>query len=47
MMSLSTANLELLKKTTIIRTTEIPAEKKFRKIQDKDKALFAYLGINC
>ena len=46
-MSLSTANLELLKKTTIISTTEIPAEKKFRKIQDKDKALFAYLGINC
>jgi hypothetical protein len=47
MMSLSMANMESLKKTTIIRTNEIPVEKKYRKVQDKDKALFAYLGLRC
>ncbi len=46
-MSLSMANMESLKKTTIIRTNEIPVEKKYRKVQEKDKALFAYLGLRC
>lgn len=41
------ANLESLKKTTIIRTAETPSEKKCRKARSKDKALFAYLGIGC
>lgn len=38
-------NLNSLKNVTVVRTTEQPAQKKYRKVQEKDKLLFDFLGL--
>lgn len=44
-MTTSMPNLSSLKNVTVVRTSEQPNEKKYRKVQPKDKAFFDYLGL--